>query len=61
MSSPLLCSYNPIKILKNLDNARILNLKAGDEFSVLVTDNFTTSSCEVFTFGTNLKGQLGID
>jgi len=30
MNAPLLCSYNPIKISKNLDNCEILDIKAGE-------------------------------
>lgn len=33
----------------------------GDEFSVIVTENRKSNSYEVFSCGSNLRGQLGIN
>jgi alpha-tubulin suppressor-like RCC1 family protein len=60
MNSPLICSFKPIKINKNLDESEIMDIKAGEEFSVIVSRNRLSDSFEVHTFGSNLKGQLGI-
>ena len=59
MNSPLLAAFTPVKISKNLDNSDILDIKAGELFSVLIAQNRVTKSYEVFTFGNNLKGELG--
>ena len=56
MNSPLIAAFTPIKISKNLDNSDIIDLKAGELFSVLIAQNKVTQSYEVFTFGNNLKG-----
>jgi alpha-tubulin suppressor-like RCC1 family protein len=58
MNSPLLAAFTPIKISRSLDGSEILDMKAGGEFSVLVARNKLSGSYEVFTFGSNLKGQL---
>lgn len=58
--SPLLCSYSPIKITRNLGSSAVTHLAAGSDFSVVVTTNSADGSCEVFSFGNNLKGQLGL-
>lgn len=60
MNTPLICSFRPIKISKNLDDIEILDIRAGEEFSVLIARNKTNESYEVYTFGSNLRGQLGI-
>lgn len=59
MNSPMIAVFTPVKISKNLDNSEILDMKAGQEFSVLVAQNKLTQSYEVYTMGNNLKGQLG--
>lgn len=59
MNTPLIAMFTPYKISKALDNSEIIDIKAGQEFSVLVAQNKVTQSYEVFTFGSNLKGQLG--
>ena len=59
MNSPLLAAFTPVKISKNLDNSEILDIKAGELFSVIIAQNRVTKSYEVFTFGNNLKGELG--
>ena len=60
MNTPLICSFKPIKISKNLDDIEILDIKSGEEFSVLIAQNKISHSYEVYTFGSNLRGQLGI-
>lgn len=60
MNSPLICSFTPIRISKNLDNSEIIDIKAGGEFSVVISKNKLSESFEVHTFGSNLKGELGI-
>lgn len=61
MNNPLICSYNALKISKNLDNCKIKKVVAGGEFTVVVGENKETGSTEVYTFGTNLRGQLAIN
>jgi len=60
MNTPLLASFKPLKISKNLDNSEILDIKAGEEFTVILAKNRLNQSFEVFSVGSNLKGQLGI-
>jgi alpha-tubulin suppressor-like RCC1 family protein len=60
MNTPLICSFKPIKISKNLDDIEILDIRSGEEFSILIARHNTTKSFEVYTFGSNLRGQLGI-
>ena len=60
VNNPLLCSYIPLKINKNLQKNNINQIITGEELSILVTKNRQTDSCEVFSFGNNLRGQLGI-
>lgn len=60
MNTPLICAFKPIKISKNLDDIDILDIRSGEEFSVLIARNKTSESFEVYTFGSNLRGQLGI-
>lgn len=60
MNTPLICSFKPIKISKGLDDNEIIDIKAGEEFSVILSKNRLSNSFEVHTFGSNLKGQLGI-
>ncbi|XP_031472744.1 uncharacterized protein LOC116245225 [Nymphaea colorata] len=60
MNTPLICSFKPIKISKGLDDNEIIDIKAGGEFSVVVSRSRLSDSFEVHTFGCNLKGQLGI-
>lgn len=59
MNSPLIAAFTPVKISKALDNSDIVDVKAGEQFTVLVAKNRLNESYEVFTFGTNLRGQLG--
>ena len=59
MNTPLIAAFTPVKITKNLDNSDIIDIKAGEEFSVIIAQSRLNQSYEVFTFGSNLKGQLG--
>lgn len=61
MNNPLICSFAPLKISKDLDYNTIKMLAAGEEFSAIVTENRQNKSGEFFTFGSNLRGQLAID
>lgn len=60
MNNPLICSFKPLKISKGLDDQEILDIKAGANFSLIVSRNRLSDSFEVLSFGCNLKGQLGI-
>lgn len=61
MNGPLLCTYTPLKINKGLDYNEIKNMVVGDQFSVIVTDNANNNNSQVFSMGTNVRGQLGIE
>lgn len=61
MNNPLICTYTPLRINKGLDYNQITKIAAGDEFSIIITENTSTEGNEVFSCGTNLKGQLGIN
>ena len=39
MNNPLICSYNVLKISKDLDYNTIKSMAAGEEFSAIVTEN----------------------
>lgn len=60
MNTPLIASFNPIKISKSLDDCDIIDMAAGNDFSVVVGRNRLNDSYQVFSFGSNLNGQLGI-
>lgn len=61
MSNPLISSPQPIKISKKLDYNTIKSIAAGEDFSILITENRQDNSAEVFSCGSNLRGQLAID
>lgn len=61
MNNPLICSYTALRISKNLDHCNIKKIATGGEFTVVVAENKETGSNEVYTFGTNLRGQLAIN
>ena len=42
MNNPLICTYTPLRIAKGLDNSRINEIVAGDDFSILSTENRNT-------------------
>ena len=44
MNTPMIAAFTPIKISKNLDNSNIIDLKAGELFSILVAQNKITQS-----------------
>lgn len=60
MNSPMIALFTPVKISKNLDNSDIIDMKAGELFSIIVAKNRLTDSYEVLSFGNNIKGELGL-
>ena len=60
MNTLLIASFNPIKISRSLDDCDIIDMAAGNDFSAVVGRNRLNDSYEVFSFGSNLNGQLGI-
>ena len=60
MNTPLICSFKPIKISRGVDNTDIMDMKAGEEFSIILGKNKLNGSFEVYSVGSNLKGQLGL-
>lgn len=44
-----------------MDGCKVNKIIAGGEFTVIVGENKDTGSTEVYTFGTNLRGQLAIN
>ena len=60
MNTPLICSFKPIKISKGLDNTDIIDMKAGEEFSIILGQSKLNGSFEVYSLGSNLRGQLGL-
>ncbi|CAD8075061.1 unnamed protein product [Paramecium primaurelia] len=60
VGEPLIAVYNPLRISALMDsNNQVLDLAAGNEFSVFVTKNKQNSETEVFACGHNIRGQLG--
>ena len=49
MNTPLICSFKPIKISKGLDNTDIIDMKAGEEFSIILGQSKLNSSFEVYS------------
>jgi hypothetical protein len=44
MNTPLIASFNPIKISKSLDDCDIIDMAAGNDFSVVVGRNRLSDS-----------------
>lgn len=60
-TNALLCSFVPIRIVKNLEGKLIDQIACGGEFSIVTTHDVDGNGHEVYSFGSNLRGQLGIE
>lgn len=52
--------FEPVLIDHNFRTHTVVDMAAGDEFSIIVTINNQNDETEVFGCGHNLKGELGI-
>ncbi|EGR32226.1 regulator of chromosome condensation and btb domain protein 1 [Ichthyophthirius multifiliis] len=58
--NPLIAAFEPILINKNIENNIVTDMAAGEEFTVIVTQNQQNDQTEVFSCGHNNKGELGV-
>jgi len=55
--NPMFVAYTPTKISTNLDEVKIEDLAAGEDFSIFIGKNNTSQDSVVFGCGANLRGQ----
>ena len=61
VDEPLLSIFSPTKLShENLKDSQILDVAAGEEFTVVVTKNKNNGETEVFSCGYNIHGELGL-
>lgn len=58
-NDPLLATFNPLRIDKNLANIFVEKVACGNEFSMFVGTNRNNNETEVYGCGHNLKGEIG--
>lgn len=51
--------YTPLAITKNIEKNVVTDVAAGEEHTIIVTENEYTNETEVFACGHNNKGELG--
>lgn len=51
--------YTPLSITKGLEKNIVTDVAAGEEHTVIVTENEYSGETEVFACGYNNKGELG--
>ncbi|KAL4490241.1 hypothetical protein ABPG72_004280 [Tetrahymena utriculariae] len=56
---PIISIFTPLKIQKMLDFSLVTDVAAGEEHTVIVTENKHSGETEVFACGHNNKGELG--
>jgi len=60
VENPLVAVFEPLRLEKNLESVTATDIAAGEEFSIVVGRNRTSSETEVYGCGRNLQGQLGV-
>lgn len=52
--------YSPIRLNRGMEDNIVTDAAAGENISVIVTQNKNNGECEVFSCGYNINGQLGL-